>query len=349
MLLRGFGLSLQKRFATPAFVNPLQGHGILQRFLEKTLQNTRNVMPARHTSGQINSDPLNSSGSFLGIFENKAMSVEEIEGKLTYPVKIIGTRKPYRFWFYEWDFNAAFIRDFLNPRLYLTFQDSKGTIVGPVAYNATFISWGPKVEFGLRNRFGYLGALKDICLPSIPKRLDMGVGWDYGWCVANIGVLRTTVSFQDSALRMAQGDSKTNLQVTYVGFGSAFGVTRINSGGHYTRLPYLFTPYWNAKQWAFVLFGNFASTAMAVFLIFLFPEAFENTAEKLDKMTIQNEEEARHLAEEPHTREFKRSLVGKVFAFVSFVSVSFCQCVCASKSHCTSLSPLYHHHLNVLL
>jgi hypothetical protein len=33
---------------------------------------------------QINSP---SSGSILGIFENKAISVEEIEGKLTYPVQ----------------------------------------------------------------------------------------------------------------------------------------------------------------------------------------------------------------------------------------------------------------------
>jgi hypothetical protein len=171
-------------------------------------------------------------------------------------------------WFFEWDFNAAFIRDFLNPCLYLTFQDSKGTIVGPVAYNASFISWGPKVEFGLRNRFGYLGVLKDISLESIPKRLDMGVGWDYGWSVSNVGMLWTTVSFQDVALTRAQGDLKENLKVKYVGFGNAIGVTRINSGGHYTRLPYLFTPSWNAKQWTFILFGNFASmsTSMVIWV-----------------------------------------------------------------------------------
>ena len=141
---RGFQCSLQKRFATPA-LRTLQGHGILQRFIQKTLQNTCTVMPARDAPAttelkgvetekaaktpvpladkapaplsenafsrglnQINSP---SSGSILGIFENKAMSVEEIEGKVTYPVKIIGTRKPFRFWFFEWDFNAVFIRD----------------------------------------------------------------------------------------------------------------------------------------------------------------------------------------------------------------------------------------------
>ena len=65
------------------------------------------------------------------------------------------------------------------------------------------------------------------------------------------------MSVQDNALLKAQGDSKSNLQVLYFGFGIAFGVTRINSGGHYTRLPYLFTPTWNAKQWAFVLVFEF--------------------------------------------------------------------------------------------
>jgi hypothetical protein len=78
------------------------------------------------------------------------------------------------------------------------------------------------------------------------------------------------VSVQDNALLKAQGDSKTNLQVVYFGFGSAFGVTRINSGGHYTRLPYLFTPTWNAKQWAFILVLNFVCTAMWVVLFFLY-------------------------------------------------------------------------------
>ena len=168
--------SLQKQFATQT-LGTFQGYGLLQRL--QTLQNTRNVMPARHASATTEREGVEegkqinppSSGSFLGIFENKAMSVEEIEGKLIYPVKIIGTRKPFQFWFFEWDLNAAFIRDFLNPRLYLTFQDSKGTIVGPVAYNARFISWGPKIEFGMRNRIGYLGALKGLSLESIPKRL----------------------------------------------------------------------------------------------------------------------------------------------------------------------------------
>jgi hypothetical protein len=74
-------------------------------------------------------------------------------------------------------------------------------------------------------------------------------------------------------LQKAHGDSLTsshqvlshkNLQVVYFGLGSAFGVTRINSGGHYTRLPYLFTPSWNAKQWVFILFLNFACMAMWV-------------------------------------------------------------------------------------
>jgi hypothetical protein len=177
--------SLQKQFATHT-LGTFQGYGLLQRL--QTLQNTRNVMPARHASsttelkGVEEGKKINppSSGSFLGIFENKAMSVEEIEAKLVYPVKIIGTRKPFQFWFYEWDLNVALIRDFLNPRLYLTFQDSNGTIVGPVAYNASFISWGAKIEFGVRNRIGYLGALKGISLESIPKRLDMGFGWDFG-------------------------------------------------------------------------------------------------------------------------------------------------------------------------
>ena len=45
-----------------------------------------------------------------------------------------------------------------------------------------------------------------------------------------------------------------------------FDVTRINSGGHYTRLPYLFTPSWNTKQWTFILFANFASMAIWVYL-----------------------------------------------------------------------------------
>ena len=65
--------SLQKQFATQT-VGTFQGYGLLQRL--QALQNTRNVMPARparHASGTT---------------ELKA-------------VKIIGTRKPFQFWFFE--------------------------------------------------------------------------------------------------------------------------------------------------------------------------------------------------------------------------------------------------------
>jgi hypothetical protein len=273
--------SLQKRFAAPA-LGTFQGHGPLQPSLKKMPHNTC-VVPARFASGPPVVDPpvagpraaTPARASFLGIFESK-MSVEDIEGKLTYPVKIIGTRKPFRFWFYEWDINVAFIRDFLNPRLYLTFQDSKGLIVGPVAYNASFMSWGPKVElpFG-RNRIGFLGALKDMSLPAIPKSIDMGSGWDAGLCIGNIGLLLTTVEFTDNVLTKAQIASGSSLpssnvfgfSVTYFGFGTALGVTRINSKGSYTRLPYLFTPSWNAKQWTFILLVNSFAVLIPLLLV----------------------------------------------------------------------------------
>ena len=275
--------SLQKHFATPA-LGTFQGHGPLQPFLKKMAQNTCNVVPARHASGPPVADPpvagpraaTPARASFLGIFENRHMSVEDIEGKLTYPVKIIGTRKPFAFWFFEWDINVAFIRDFLNPRLYLTFQDSKGVIVGPVAYNASFMSWGLKVELPLgRNRIGYLGALKDMSLPAIPKNIDMGSGWDAGMSIGNIGLLLTTVEFNDNVLTKAQVASGTGLptstgfRVTYFGFGHALGMSRINSGGSYTRLPYLFTPSWNAKQWTFILLVNL----FAYLILWLLPGA----------------------------------------------------------------------------
>ena len=271
--------SLQKRFAAPA-LGTFQGHGPLQPSLKKMPHNTC-VVPARFASGPPVVDPpvagpraaTPARASFLGIFESK-MSVEDIEGKLTYPVKIIGTRKPFTFWFFEWDINVAFIRDFLNPRLYLTFQDSKGVIVGPVAYNASFMSWGPKVElpFG-RNRIGFLGALKDMSLPAIPKSIDMGSGWDAGLCIGNIGLLLTTVEFTDNVLTKAQVASGTGLptstgfRVTYFGFGHALGMSRINSGGSYTRLPYLFTPSWNAKQWTFILLVNSFAVLIPLLLV----------------------------------------------------------------------------------
>jgi hypothetical protein len=77
------------------------------------------------------------------------------------------------------------------------------------------------------------------------------------------------VSVQDNVLLKAQGDSITNLKIVYFGFGNAFGVTRISCGGHYTRLPYLFTPSWNTKQWAYILFWNFACMVVpAALLVF---------------------------------------------------------------------------------
>jgi hypothetical protein len=44
-------------------------------------------------------------------------------------------------------------------------------------------------------------------------------------------------------------------------------VTRINSKGSYTRLPYLFTPSWNAKQWTFILLVNSFAVLIPLLLV----------------------------------------------------------------------------------
>lgn len=44
----------------------------------------------------------------------------------------------------------------MNPDIFLTFIDSKGEIIGPVAFRGNLVSIGPKIELGIRFRIGSL-------------------------------------------------------------------------------------------------------------------------------------------------------------------------------------------------
>jgi hypothetical protein len=55
-------------------------------------------------------------------------TVDELESTLAFPLRVVGTRKAGKHRFFSWDANLAFIRDFLNPDLFLTFEDANGKV-----------------------------------------------------------------------------------------------------------------------------------------------------------------------------------------------------------------------------
>ena len=75
--------------------------------------------------------------------------------------------------------------------------------------------------------------------------------------IGSYGLVVTTLKFDDKVLTTPDSEllqnGQVNLKIRYFGCGNAIGVTRINSGGHYDRLPYPFKPSWGAREWVAIL------------------------------------------------------------------------------------------------
>lgn len=52
----------------------------------------------------------------------------------------------------------------MNPDIFLTFIDSKGKFLGPIAFRGNLVSIGPKIELGMRFK---VGNLKDYMVTLI--------------------------------------------------------------------------------------------------------------------------------------------------------------------------------------
>eukprot|EP01126_Amoeba_proteus_P044442 TRINITY_DN4939_c0_g2_i3.p1 TRINITY_DN4939_c0_g2~~TRINITY_DN4939_c0_g2_i3.p1 ORF type:complete len:230 (-),score=38.28 TRINITY_DN4939_c0_g2_i3:217-906(-) len=201
--------------------------------------------------------------TYAGLFEDTSKSIDEIEKTLSFPVTVIGTRKPHRTWFFAWDLNFAFIRDFLNPHFFLTFEDAKGKVVGPVCYRGNVVSWGPKFELSTRNMWGSASSLQGLKFDNIPKSFDVsGGGFDGGFSY-----------FVFSRFRVGPG------VVNYFGFSNVYGFSIVVGGGSFQRLPYLFHPSWGFKQWLFILAWNSVWFALC-FVLFLAALKDEEDEEK---------------------------------------------------------------------
>jgi len=193
------------------------------------------IYPSKISNGISRPNPQ----TFLGIYEDMNSSIEEIEKTLHYPVRIIGTRKPWSHKFFSWDFNFAFFRDFLNPDIFITFMDAEGKVVGPVAYRGRLNSYGPKFELGFRLRRGNIRELMEREFNRIPTKIYVSRGLDFGLSFVGIGFSFTFLEIPDSSYFPARA--------SFVGVGNAFGISRVKAG-YFERLPYLFKPRWEEKE-----------------------------------------------------------------------------------------------------
>eukprot|EP01130_Rhizamoeba_saxonica_P004261 TRINITY_DN1746_c0_g1_i2.p1 TRINITY_DN1746_c0_g1~~TRINITY_DN1746_c0_g1_i2.p1 ORF type:complete len:260 (-),score=35.22 TRINITY_DN1746_c0_g1_i2:52-831(-) len=166
--------------------------------------------------------------------KNGNVAVESLD--ISYPIRIIGTRKPGRYFFWAWDGNVGLIKDKLNNNLWLTFQDSNGKTIGPIAYDGQLHSLGPKADISLRlPQVGLLNKeCKDHEFHSIPQSIAVS-GYDM--------VLPYPISVVFSPQRINLEDKE--LKLKFVGMGSyLIGITKFTSQAHYSRNPYVASSGW---------------------------------------------------------------------------------------------------------
>jgi hypothetical protein len=189
-----------------------------------------------------------------------------MEKTIQYPVKIIGTRKAGRSWFYSWDLNIAFMRDYLNPDFFLTFEDAAGKVQCTpisVTYSCRSLAlWhteetlSPGVSrqnlvlvnglVGLILMYQTLSHssltlfLQNLKFDQLPKSFAVTRGFDGGCAVMGTGIAYSNFTLTGSHL-------EHGLKLQYLGTGNVFGLTKVGEG-QFVRLPYLFKPKWGPKE-----------------------------------------------------------------------------------------------------
>jgi len=164
--------------------------------------------------------------------KTQKIKLSDAEKNIIFPIRIIGTKKPWNPFFYSVDSFVSLMVDRQHPYLYLTFEDKNGAILGPVRYNSKLTGFGVIAGLGLNFQMGAIrGDYKRVYFNEIPKRIDVKGG--------NLA-FSTTLCTGFHSTRLTMKDVE-QLQFRYFGTSllSALGYAKIPYG-FFEAEPYLY-------------------------------------------------------------------------------------------------------------
>jgi len=108
------------------------------------------------------------------------------------PFKVIGLRsvKSTAFVSYDWNpftWNILPVGSKISPKLYVTFEDAQGKVVGPVCYEGQVPMQGVKFEFGPRVGLTWVKTLPKTDFDYIPTEFKVRAAFDAAFAIGGFG------------------------------------------------------------------------------------------------------------------------------------------------------------------